>query len=76
MEELKADRKLMVEAIIVKIMKTEKVTDRKAILDKTAPILAKKGFSFNEDFVEKSIDRLLQKEFLRDLEDGTISYIA
>jgi hypothetical protein len=47
MEELKTDRKLMVEAIIVKIMKAEKVARRDIILEKTAPMLAHKGFNFN-----------------------------
>jgi cullin 1 len=76
MEELKADRKLMVEAIIVKIMKSEKMAKRDELLVKTAPLLAQRGFNFNADFVEKSIDRLLDKEFLRDFEDGTLGYIA
>lgn len=76
MEELKADRKLMVEAIIVKIMKSEKMAKREELLMKTAPLLAQRGFNFNADFVEKSIDRLLDKEFLRDFEDGTLGYIA
>jgi cullin 1 len=76
MEELKADRKLMVEAIIVKIMKSEKMSKRDELLVKTAPLLAQRGFNFNADFVEKSIDRLLDKEFLRDFEDGTLGYIA
>lgn len=61
MEELKADRKLMVEAIIVKIMKNEKVAKRSELVPKTAPLLAQRGFNFNADFVEKSIDRLLDK---------------
>jgi cullin 1 len=76
MEELKADRKLMVEAIIVKIMKTEKMVKREELVVKTAPMLAHRGFNFNADFVEKSIDRLLDKEFLRDFEDGSLGYIA
>jgi hypothetical protein len=76
MEELKADRKLMVEAIIVKIMKSEKMAKRDELLVKTAPLLAQRGFNFNADFVEKSIYRLLDKEFLRDFEDGTLGYIA
>lgn len=76
MEELKADRKLMVEAIIVKIMKGEKMAKRAELLAKTAPLLAQRGFNFNADFVEKSIDRLLDKEFLRDYEDGSLGYIA
>jgi hypothetical protein len=76
MEELKGDRKLMVEAIIVKIMKGEKMAKREELLIKTKPLLAQRGFNFNADFVEKSIDRLLDKEFLRDFEDGTLGYIA
>ncbi len=76
MEELKADRKLMVEAIIVKIMKGEKMAKRAELLAKTAPLLAQRGFNFNADFVEKSIDRLLDKEFLRDYVDGSLGYIA
>ena len=59
MEELKADRKLMVEAIIVKLMKGDKLSTRAKILEKTAPLLATKGFSFNEEFVKGSIERLL-----------------
>jgi hypothetical protein len=61
MEELKADRKLMVEAIIVKIMKNAKVANRNEVVHNTAPLLAQRGFNFNADFVEKSIDRLLDK---------------
>lgn len=49
---------------------------RDELLLKTAPMLAQRGFNFNADFVEKSIDRLLDKEFLRDFEDGTLGYIA
>ena len=61
MEELKADRKMMVEAIIVKIMKADKMTSRKDLVQKTAPALKQRGFNFNSDFVERSIDRLLDK---------------
>lgn len=49
---------------------------RTELLTKTAPLLAQRGFNFNADFVEKSIDRLLDKEFLRDYEDGSLGYIA
>lgn len=57
-------------------MKSEKMAKRQDLLQKTAPLLAQRGFNFNADFVEKSIDRLLDKEFLRDLEDGNLGYIA
>lgn len=66
----------MVEAIIVKIMKSEKMSKREELVQKTAPLLAQRGFNFNADFVQKSIDRLLDKEFLRDFEDGSLGYIA
>lgn len=65
MEELKADRKLMVEAIVVKIMKKLRVTTREVLFEESASSLEQKGFKFNKDFVEKSIDRLVEKEFLR-----------
>jgi hypothetical protein len=45
----------------VKIMKSEKVVKRSELVPKTAPLLAQRGFNFNADFVEKSIDRLLDK---------------
>ena len=76
MEELKNDRRMMVEAIIIKIMKSEKTAAREELVGKTAPYLAQRGFHFNGDFVEKSIDRLIEKEFIRDLENGKLSYIA
>lgn len=41
----------MVEAIIVKIMKSEKIAKRADLLAKTAPLLAQRGFNFNADFV-------------------------
>jgi hypothetical protein len=56
----------MVEAIIVKIMKGEKVCKRDELLQKTGPLVTQRGFNFNADFVEKSIDRLIEKEFIRD----------
>ena len=76
MEELKADRKLMVEAILVKIMKGEKMCKREELVERSAPLVAQRGFKFNADFVEKSIDRLIDKEFIRDFEDGSLGYIA
>lgn len=76
MEELKADRKLMVEAILVKIMKGEKVCRREELLEKSSPLVVQRGFKFNAEFVEKSIERLIDKEFIRDFEDGTLGYIA
>ena len=51
----------MVEAIVVKIIKNEKKCQRTDLVKKTAPMLAQRGFNFNADFVEKSIDRLLDK---------------
>lgn len=51
LEELKADRKFMVEAIIVKLMKKLKNTDKETILKETAPLIEKRGFSFNAKFV-------------------------
>lgn len=51
MEELKADRKLMVEAILVKIMKGEKVCRRDELVQKANPLVSQKGFKFNADFV-------------------------
>lgn len=57
-------------------MKSEKMAKREDLLQKTAPLLAQRGFNFNADFVEKSIVRLLDKEFLRDFEDGNLGYIA
>ena len=47
MEELKADRKLMVEAIIVKIMKAEKLCKREDLLERSAPLVTQRGFKFN-----------------------------
>ncbi len=76
MEELKSDRKLMVEAILVKIMKGEKVCKREELIEKSAPLVTLRGFKFNMEFVEKSVDRLIDKEFIRDFEDGTLGYIA
>lgn len=76
MEELKADRKLMIEAILVKIMKGEKVCKREQLMEKSVPLVTQRGFKFNNDFVSKSIDRLVDKEFIRDFEDGTLGYIA
>lgn len=65
MEELKADRKMMVEAIVVKIMKRFRMTTRDILYEESALGLEQRGFKFNKDFVEKSIDRLIDKEFLR-----------
>ena len=45
-------------------------------MEKSVPLVTQRGFKFNTDFVEKSIERLIDKEFLRDYEDGTIGYIA
>ena len=42
-------------------MKVEKIAKRVDLVQKTAPSLAQRGFNFNSDFVEKSIDRLLDK---------------
>ena len=61
MEELKADRKLMVEAILVKIMKGEKLCRREDLLEKSAPLVTQRGFKFNGEFVAKSIERLIDK---------------
>ena len=61
MEELKSDRKLMVEAILVKIMKGEKLCKREDLLEKSAPLVTQRGFKFNAEFVTKSIERLIDK---------------
>lgn len=66
----------MVEAIIVKIMKRLKNTDKETILKETAPLIEKRGFSFNSKFVENAIERLVDKEFIRDHNDGKYGYIA
>lgn len=51
LEELKADRKFMVEAIIVKLMKKLKHTDKENILKEACPLIEKRGFNFNAKFV-------------------------
>ena len=76
MEELKPDRKLMVQAILVKLMKGEKVCKRNELLERSAPLVNQRGFNFNADFVQKSIDRLIDKQFIRDFGDGSLGYIA
>jgi DUF1009 family protein len=48
MEELKADRKLMVEAMIIKIMKNVKSGTRDDILKKIVPIIEARGFKYNK----------------------------
>ena len=57
-------------------MKLNKVIKREDLLSQTAPLLAQRGFNFNSEFVQKSIERLLDKEFIRDFEDGSLGYIA
>lgn len=39
-------------------------------------MIEKRGFSFNGKFVDAAIDRLIDKEFIRDFEDGKFGYIA
>ena len=76
MEELKADRKLMVEAMIIKIMKNAKTASLEEILKRIVPIIESRGFKYNQEFVQQSMDRLIDKEYIRDFEDGTLGYIA
>lgn len=76
MEELKADRKFMVEAILVKIMKGAKLCQRQELIERSVPFVTQRGFKFNEGFIQHSIDRLVDKEFIRDFEDGNLGYIA
>ena len=45
-------------------------------MEKSSPLVVQRGFKFNAEFVEKSIERLIDKEFIRDFEDGTLGYIA
>ena len=66
----------MVEAMIIKIMKASKVATLEDILKRIIPIIESRGFKYNQEFVKQSVDRLIDKEYVRDFEDGTLGYIA
>ena len=42
----------------------------------TTPQIEFRGFQFNEAFVQNTFKGLINKNFIRDLKDGTFSYIA
>lgn len=75
-EELKADRKMMVEAIIVKTMKKCKLATLPELFGLMRPLIECRGFQFNEGFVSNTLQGLVNKNYIRDLENGTFSYIA
>ena len=49
----------MVEAIIVKLIKKLKHTNKETLLKEAVPLVEKRGFNFNSKFVEGAIDRLV-----------------
>jgi len=50
-------------------MKGAKMCMRRELIEKSVPFVTQRGFKFNEDFIQQSIDRLIDKEFIRDFED-------
>ena len=76
-EKVDEDRRHMVEATIVKVMKTRRRIEHNALLGETTKILAQK---FNPDptMIKKRIESLIDREYLeRDSEDRRFyKYIA
>lgn len=66
-EELKADRKMMVEAMIVKIMKNQKLLTLPKLYTEITPKIEARGFQFNENFVSNTFRGLMNKNYIRDL---------
>lgn len=75
-EELKADRKLMVEALIIKLMKMHKVLTLEDLYEDITPLIEERGFNFNQKFVHNCFQGLITKNYIRDLKDSSFSYIA
>ena len=75
-EELKADRKLMVEALIIKLMKSAKVIRLEEVYEKITPMIESRGFNFNQAFVDKTFNGLIGKNYIRNQNDGSFTYIA
>lgn len=66
----------MVEALIVKIMKSSKVIEMDDLYTKITPMIESRGFNFNQGFVDNTFKGLVSKNYVRNLEDGKYSYIA
>lgn len=66
-EELRADRKMMVEALIVKIIKQSKVITLENMYTAITPLIETRGFQFNEKFVHNAFNTLIDKNYIRDL---------
>lgn len=66
----------MVEALIIKLMKSSKIVTMEELYKKVTPMIESRGFNFNKVFVDSTFKSLISKNFIRNLEDGTFSYIA
>ena len=66
----------MVEALIIKLMKSSKILTLEDLYTKVTPMIEARGFNFNKVFVDSTFQSLISKNFIRNLEDGTFSYIA
>jgi hypothetical protein len=66
----------MVEALIVKIMKASKKLKLPEVLEQITPMILTRGFKFNEKFVENTFNGLIDKRYIRKLDDGSYTYLA
>lgn len=67
---------MMVEAFIVKIMKSNKTLTKPELYEQITPMIENRGFKFSKEFVDNSFEILIDKRYIRDLEDGNFSYLA
>lgn len=66
----------MVEAYIVKIMKANKELSKPELYGHITPMIEGRGFKFNEEFVENAFNGLIDKRYIKDLENGRFMYLS
>lgn len=66
----------MIEALIIKLMKSAKVIRMDEMYEKITPMIESRGFNFNQTFVDNTFNGLINKNYIRNHNDGSFTYIA
>lgn len=57
----------MVSALVIKAMKSCKISSSEALLDNVKPMIETRGFMFDRKFVMNIINDLVDRDFMREI---------